>query len=55
MQYDVIVIGGGNAGLEASTASARLGKKTALITFDRENIESNISDIDLGMKFTLRK
>ena len=38
MQYDVIVIGGGNAGLEASTASARLGKKTALITFDRENI-----------------
>ena len=38
MQYDVIVIGGGNAGLEASTASARLGKKTALITFDKENI-----------------
>ena len=36
--FDVIVIGGGNAGLEASTASARLGKKTALITFDRENI-----------------
>lgn len=38
MNFDVIVIGGGHAGLEASTASARLGKKTALITFDKENI-----------------
>ncbi|MDD2839508.1 MAG: tRNA uridine-5-carboxymethylaminomethyl(34) synthesis enzyme MnmG [Rickettsiales bacterium] len=38
MKYDVIVIGGGNAGLEASCASARLGKKTALITFDKKNI-----------------
>lgn len=38
MDFDVIVIGGGNAGLEASTASARLGKKTALITFSKENI-----------------
>ncbi|GMO60757.1 MAG: tRNA uridine-5-carboxymethylaminomethyl(34) synthesis enzyme MnmG [Rickettsiales bacterium] len=38
MSYDVIVIGGGNAGLEAATASARLDKKTALITFNKENI-----------------
>ncbi|MDR3289918.1 MAG: tRNA uridine-5-carboxymethylaminomethyl(34) synthesis enzyme MnmG [Rickettsiales bacterium] len=38
MDYDVIIIGGGNAGLEASTASARLGKKTTLITFNKENI-----------------
>ncbi|MDR0423365.1 MAG: tRNA uridine-5-carboxymethylaminomethyl(34) synthesis enzyme MnmG [Rickettsiales bacterium] len=36
--YDIIVIGGGNAGLEASTATARLGNKTALITFTKENI-----------------
>ena len=36
--FDVIVIGGGHAGIEASTASARLGKKTCLITFSRENI-----------------
>ena len=38
MEYDVIVIGGGHAGLEASTASARMGKNTALITFNKENI-----------------
>jgi len=38
MDFDVIVIGGGNAGLEASTASARLGKKVALITFSKDNI-----------------
>ena len=38
MDYDVIVIGAGNAGLEASTASARLGKKVALITFTKENV-----------------
>ena len=25
--YDVVVIGGGNAGIEASTASARIGAK----------------------------
>jgi tRNA uridine 5-carboxymethylaminomethyl modification enzyme len=30
--YDVIVIGGGHAGCEASTASARTGARTALLT-----------------------
>ena len=36
--YDVIVIGGGNAGIEASTASARIGAKTLLITFSYRNL-----------------
>ena len=36
--YDVVVIGGGNAGIEASTASARLGAKTLLITFNLKNL-----------------
>lgn len=36
--YDVIVIGGGHAGLEAAAASARLGATTALITMSQEDI-----------------
>ena len=31
-QYDVIIVGGGHAGCEAASASARMGVKTALIT-----------------------
>lgn len=38
MEYDVIVIGGGHAGIEASLASARMGKKTLLITMLVEQI-----------------
>lgn len=36
--YDVIVIGGGHAGIEAAYASARLGCKTAMITLDKSKI-----------------
>ncbi len=36
--YDVIVIGGGHAGCEASLAAARLGKKTLLVTGRIKNI-----------------
>ncbi|MBS9782743.1 MAG: tRNA uridine-5-carboxymethylaminomethyl(34) synthesis enzyme MnmG [Arcobacter sp.] len=38
MKYDVIVVGGGHAGIEASLASARMGKKTLLITMLVEQI-----------------
>lgn len=38
MDYDVIVIGGGHAGCEAASASARMGVKTALITHKFETI-----------------
>jgi tRNA uridine 5-carboxymethylaminomethyl modification enzyme len=36
--FDVIVIGGGHAGIEAAYAAARLGSKTALITLDLKKI-----------------
>ena len=38
MKYDVIVVGGGHAGIEASLAAARMGKNTLLITMLVEQI-----------------
>ncbi len=38
MKYDVIVIGGGHAGIEAALASARMGMKTLMITILAEQI-----------------
>ena len=38
VEYDVVVIGGGHAGIEAALSSAKLGAKTALITLDKEKI-----------------
>src|SRR5437868_3477991 len=37
-EFDIIVIGGGHAGIEASLISARLGNKVALITLDKNKI-----------------
>ncbi len=38
MNYDVIVVGGGHAGVEASLAAARMGNKTLLISMLAENV-----------------
>ncbi len=38
IKYDVIVVGGGHAGVEASLAAARMGVETLLITIDNDSI-----------------
>ena len=38
MKFDIIVIGAGNAGIEAACAGARLGKRVALVTFSKDNV-----------------
>ena len=38
MDYEIIIVGGGHAGIEASLAAARMGKQTLLITILAEQI-----------------
>lgn len=40
MNYDIIVVGAGHAGCEAALSSARIGKKTLLITSSLQNVAS---------------
>lgn len=38
MNYDVIVVGGGHAGIEAALSSARMGNKTLMVSMLAENV-----------------
>jgi tRNA uridine 5-carboxymethylaminomethyl modification enzyme len=37
-EFDIIVVGGGHAGCEAAAVAARMGARTALVTFDRATV-----------------
>jgi tRNA uridine 5-carboxymethylaminomethyl modification enzyme len=48
MQYDIIVVGGGHAGIEASLASARMGKKTLFLSILVEQIGATSCNPAIG-------
>ncbi|MEA3454892.1 MAG: tRNA uridine-5-carboxymethylaminomethyl(34) synthesis enzyme MnmG [Campylobacterota bacterium] len=48
MDYDIIVVGGGHAGIEASLASARMGVKTLLVTILVEQIGASSCNPAIG-------
>lgn len=46
--FDIIVVGGGHAGIEASAASAKLGFKTLLLTLNRKMIGNTPCNPHIG-------
>ncbi len=38
LKFDIIVVGGGHAGVEAAAVGARMGARVALVTFDRTTV-----------------
>ncbi|MCK9492484.1 MAG: tRNA uridine-5-carboxymethylaminomethyl(34) synthesis enzyme MnmG [Sulfurimonas sp.] len=48
MNYDVIVIGGGHAGIEAALVSARMGNKTLMISMLAENVGATSCNPAIG-------
>ncbi len=47
-QFDVIVIGGGHAGVEAAAAASRRGARVALVTFDAANVGTMSCNPSIG-------
>ncbi|NDC25466.1 MAG: tRNA uridine-5-carboxymethylaminomethyl(34) synthesis enzyme MnmG, partial [Proteobacteria bacterium] len=47
-QFDVVVVGGGHAGCEAALAASRMGRKTLLITMDKEKIAEMSCNPSIG-------
>jgi tRNA uridine 5-carboxymethylaminomethyl modification enzyme len=48
MKYDVIVVGGGHAGVEAALVAARRGKKTLLVSMLAENVGATSCNPAIG-------
>ena len=48
MKYDVIVVGGGHAGIEAALSSARMGNKTLMISMLAENVGATSCNPAIG-------